>query len=339
VKADRAVGNWLILLAAMVFGMVIGGGHARTIGAGFSIQEWKPITGFIPPMSDGDWARLYGLYQDTSVFQAHPISLDAYKALFWPMFLDRCWGRLIALTFLLPFAYFLVKGRISRWLGVWLGAIFLAGAGQATMGWYMVKTARYPGVMSPPPEWLAPHLLSAMLVLAVLLWTGLTVRRPEPVPVPGVRVLRHWTSACVLLVWVTMGYGALVAATNAVTVFNTFPLMDGGLLPPGFLSMHPLWVNFVENQGTVQFCHRVLATVTAVTLVATAVMGLRAELPPWLRDLFLLMAGLVSLQYLLGMTTLVLAAPELGYVHELNAVLLFATAVAARHGLRGAVRG
>ncbi len=336
-RADRAVGNWLILLGCMIFGMVIGGGHARTINAGFSIQVWRPITGFIPPMSAAAWAHLFGLYQQTALYQSHPISLAAYKALFWPMFLDRCWGRLIALAFIIPFIYFWAKGRLSRRLKLWLGAIFLAGVGQATYGWYMVRTGMYPGVLSPPPAWAAPHLVSAMLVLLALLWTGMTIRTPTPAPLPGALGLRRLTSASLALILLTMFYGALVATTNAISVFNTFPTMDGQWIPKGFLAMQPLWWNFIANKATVQFCHRLLATITALTVLGTATLGLRAPLPPGLRDNFLIVAALVALQYVLGMTTLILAAPQLGYVHELNAVLLFGATAAARHGLRGAV--
>jgi cytochrome c oxidase assembly protein subunit 15 len=336
-KQDRAAGNWLLLLAFMVFGMTIGGGHARTIGAGFSIQVWRPITGFIPPMSAADWAYLYGLFQHTAQYQAHPVDLAGYKALFWPMFLDRCWGRLMALVFLVPFAVFLIKGRIQRKLALWLGFIFLLGAGQATYGWYMVQTGLYPGVLSPPPEWAAPHLISAMAILFLLLWTGLTLRNPEPARIEGAATLRGFSTATTVLIWVTMGFGALVATSGALKVFNSFPTMDGQWLPPDMFGQNPFWTNFITNKGTVQFCHRLLATLTALTALTTAVMGLRMKLPPALRDLFLLLAGLVALQYVLGMATLVLGNNELGFVHELNAVLLFATAIAARHGLRGAV--
>ncbi|WP_298216003.1 COX15/CtaA family protein [Acidocella sp.] len=334
---DRAVGNWLLLLAFMVFGMTVGGGHARTIGAGFSIQVWRPFTGFIPPLGPGDWGQLYALFQKTAQYQAHPISLAQYKSLFWPMFLDRCWGRLMALVFLIPFAVFLLRRRIPPRLALWLGLIFLAGCAQAAYGWYMVLTGMQPGVVSPPPGWAAPHLLSAMAILFLLLWTGLTLRNPEPERLEGAATLRGLATATAALVWLTMGFGALVATSGALHVFNSFPTMDGAWTPPGLLAQSPLWTNFVTNKATVQFCHRGLATLTALVALATAATGLRMRLPSALRDLFLLLGLLVALQYLLGMATLVLGNNQLGFVHELNAVLLFATAIAARHGLRGAV--
>ncbi len=330
-KPDKVLGNWCLMLAAMVFGMVVGGGHVRTIGAGFSIEVWRPVTGFIPPMNAADWSTLFGLFQKTALYQSHPITLAQYKSLFWPMFFDRNWGRLMAVAFLLPFAWFTATGRLRGRALLWMGSIFALGALQAFYGWYMVLQGLQPGVLSPPPAWAAPHLLSAMLIFAALLWTGLAFRTPQPAPVENAARLRHWTSASILLLFATMGFGALVATTNAITVYNSFPTMDGHWLPPAIFAPGPFWA----NQATVQFCHRLLATITAFVVLATAILGLRTTLPPALRDNFLLLAGLVALQYLLGMTTIVLGSNNLGYIHELTAVLLFATAITARHKLRG----
>jgi len=335
---DRLVSNWLLLLCAMIFGMVAGGGHARTIGAGYIIQVWQPFTGFLPPSSAAAWNHLFGLYQHTAQAQAlHPaMTLAQYKALFWPMFLDRLWGRIMALVLLIPLALFWRRGRISNRLAIWILAIFAAGGLQATFGWYLVLTGMRPGITTPPPLWLAPHFCAAMLIFAALLWTALTVRQPVPGPVPGGAHLRPWLNASIGLILTTMTLGALVAATNAITVFNSFPMMDGNWIPAGFQSLHPLWLNFVANKATVQFDHRLFATITALTVLITAILGLRQSLPPGPRDTFLLLAGLVSLQYLLGMATVLSGSVNLGFVHELNAVLLLAAAITARHNLRGA---
>jgi cytochrome c oxidase assembly protein subunit 15 len=323
-KQDRIVAAWLFTLCFMVFGLVAGGGHARTIGAGFAIQSWAPLTGFIPPLSPADWARQFALFQQTAQYQAHPVSLPVYKTLFWPMFLDRCWGRLMALVFLLPFGFFLWRRRISWRFATWLLAIFAAGGAQAFFGWLMVETGRHPGTLTPPPAYAATHFCTAMFIFSALFWTALTVRNPQPAENAG--FLRPWLTACIALILATMGLGALVAATNAISVFNTFPLMDGQLVPVGLLD---------DPQAVVQFFHRTLATLTVLTVLTTCALGLRAELSPGLRDLLLSLGGLVALQFLLGMVTLVLDAPELGYVHELNAVLLLATVLAARHKVSG----
>ena len=137
----------------MVFGMTIGGGHVRTIGAGFSIEVWRPVTGFIPPMNAADWSYLFALFRKTAQYQAHPITLAQYKSLFWPMYFDRNWGRLMALVFLLPAAFFFITGRLRGRALLWMGTIFALGALQAFYGWYMVLQGLKPGVLSPPPNW------------------------------------------------------------------------------------------------------------------------------------------------------------------------------------------
>jgi cytochrome c oxidase assembly protein subunit 15 len=323
VKADRAVSNWLFVLAFMVFGMVAGGGHARTIGASFIMQSWQPVTGFLPPLTALDWARQFALFQQTAIFHARPISLAQYKALFWPTFLDRDWGRLMALVFLVPLGWFLLKRRVSFAMAGWLLGIFAAGGAQAVFGWYMVETGLHPGVLTPSPEWGAPHFAVGMLIFGALLWTALSIRNPAAAG--NAPHLRPWANASIGLIFVTMCFGALVATSNALSVFNTFPLMDGRLIPPGM---------FTQTPATVQFFHRTLASLTTFTVLTTVVLGLReAGLTQGQRDLFLALGGLVALQFLLGMVTIVLGSGSLGYIHELNAVLLLACALAARHSL------
>ncbi len=334
---DKILGNWCLLLAAMVFGMIAGGGHARTIGAGFAIEVWRPVTGFIPPLHAQDWSYLFALFQKTAQYQAHPITLAQYKALFWPMFIDRCWGRLMALVFCVPLVWFLYTRRLRGRDALWLLGIFSLGAAQALYGWLMVLQGFKPGITSPPPAWAAPHFLSGILIYGLLLWTGLNYRAPVQSPVANAAGLRALLSACLVLLMATMGFGALVATSNAITVYHSFPSMDGHFMPPGMFTLQPFWQNFLTNKGTVQFCHRMLASLTALTLLATAIAGLRVRLPASLRDSFLVLAGLVALQYLLGMATVVLGSNDLGYVHELNAVLLFTAAIFARHELRGAM--
>jgi cytochrome c oxidase assembly protein subunit 15 len=329
--ANKTVGVWLLVLTFMVFGMAAGAGHAREIGAGFALQIWRPITGFIPPITAQDWSNLFTLFQSTTQYQAHPITMAAFKTLVWPMYLDRLWGRLMALVFLIPFGIFLAQGRISRALALRLAAIFLAGAAEAVFGWYIVLTGRQPGILSPPPAWVAPHFAAAILIFAALLWTALSELYPTPAPTAGPK---HWLSASVILLITTMSAGSLVAATHAISVYNSFPLMDGHLIPVKYLALQPGWQNFIINQATVQFDHRLLATITAFTVLTTAALGLRADLPQPFKDLFLLMAALVFVQFLLGMVTILSGSKTLGYIHGLTAFALLATTLTLRFHLR-----
>ncbi len=334
---DRLVGNWLLAIAAMIFGMVVGGGYVRTVDAGFALQVWKPIVGFLPPVSDAGWKHLFALYQRTPQFQSlHPaMTLTQFKAMAWPNILDRDWGRLTGIAFIIPLAVFRWQHRISNRLTIWLLFIFSAGAAEATMGWYMVRSAMSPGTLSPSPLWLASHFVLAMMIFSAVLWAALSIRNPVPVPVEGSTHLRPWLTTAIALIIAAMSTGSLVAATGANRVYNTFPLMNGHVMPQNAWALHPLWLNLVANQGTVQFEHRALATAATVVVLIAAVQGLRVPTGTKARDLFLLLALSVSLQYILGMTALVSGMNSIGYSHELNAVLVLAACIACRHTVRG----
>lgn len=332
------VGTWLLMICAMIFGMVIGGGDVRTIGAGFILQRWQPLFGILPPQSHAAWVQLFALYQHTEQFHTlHPrMTLAQFQSLAWPDILDRDWGRLMALVFALPLAFFWRQGWIGAKLGWWLLALFAAGAIEATMGWMMTYQGML-GLLHPSPLYLGPHLVLAMLIFTAMLWTALSLRHPEPVPIEGYAGLRTLLSLSVGLLIATIGLGALVAGSGGLQVDHSFPLMNGHFFPRHGWCLHPVWLNLLANPRTVQFEHRVLASVTALVVVCAAAIGLRAPLGARARDLFLLLAGLVTLQYILGMSTVVSGLRDLGYIHELTAVLLLAACIACRHALRGAV--
>jgi cytochrome c oxidase assembly protein subunit 15 len=336
-RQHSLVGNWLLIISAMIFGMVIGGGDVRTTGAGFMLQQWQPLFGILPPQSHAAWAHLFGLYQRTAQFQTlHPtMSLAQFKALAWPDILDRDWGRMMALAFAVPLAFFWRLGWISAKLGWWLLALFAAGAIEATMGWMMTYQGMF-GLLHPSPLYLGPHFVLAMAIFTAMLWTALSLRHPEPVPIEGYAGLRSVLSLSVGLLIATIGLGALVAGSGGLKVDHSFPLMNGHFFPRRGWALHPAWLNLVANPRTVQFEHRVFATVTAGVVIVAAAIGLRAPLGPRARDLFLLLAGLITLQYILGMSTVVSGMADLGYIHELTAVLLLAACIACRHALRGA---
>jgi cytochrome c oxidase assembly protein subunit 15 len=330
----KHVSTWLFILSFMVCGMIAGGGHARTIGAAFVMQDWSPITGILPPSSAAAWQHAFGLYQATASYSAHPITMPQFKALYWPMFLDRDWGRLMALTTIIPLAWFWVRRQISTRLALWIVAIFAAGAAQAVFGWIIVRA----GLHQPdlPAALAAPHFVSGIAIFAALLWTALTVRTPVPTP-SAAGFLRPWADASLAFVFVTASFGALVATSGALAFYHSFPLMDGQLVPSNLFADTPLWSNFLANPATIQFFHRTLATVTALTVLTTTVIGLRSETTSdALRDTLLAAAALTALQYLLGMATIVLGSVDLGYIHELNAVALLGVLLIARHQLRGA---
>jgi len=175
----RAVALWLLLCCAMIFAMVVLGGVTRLTHSGLSMVEWKPVTGFLPPMSESAWEDAFAKYRQYPEYREinAGMTLDEFKSIFWLEFIHRVWGRAIGVVFLLPFLYFLVRKRIDRWLAPRLALIFVLGALQGVMGWYMVKS----GLVDRPDVSqyrLTAHLLAAFVIYGYILWVALALLHP-----------------------------------------------------------------------------------------------------------------------------------------------------------------
>ena len=333
---DRAIGLWLMVCAGMVLAMVVIGGITRLTGSGLSIVEWRPVMGFLPPLSDAAWERLYDLYRATPQYLEvnAGMTLAEFRAIFWWEYVHRLWGRLIGLVFFLPFVWFLIRGRVRKSLVPRLVLLFLLGGAQGALGWYMVRS----GLVDIPEVSqyrLAAHLSLAFLIYAALVWTGLSLIFASPVTIAdrlGAQVRRLALFALVLIA-VTILSGAFVAGTDAGLIFNSFPLMDGSILPPGYFD-HPAAP--FEDHGTIQFHHRVLAI---VSLIAVAALWWRSRwlaLTPRARMVANVLMAMAALQVALGITTLLLVVPVYAAAtHQAGAVLLFTMILWFVHELRG----
>ncbi|TQF77614.1 heme A synthase [Elioraea sp. Yellowstone] len=332
---DRAVGAWLLGIAAMVLVMVALGGATRLTGSGLSIMEWRPLTGWFPPLSEAEWQRLFDLYRTIPQYAAVNAGMDlaGFREIFWLEYLHRLWGRLIGVAFLAGFAGLWLAGRIRRDLVPRLALLFALGALQGFVGWFMVASGFFPHRTAVSPYRLVIHLGLAFLILAALLWTALgLLRRPaaEWAPAP----LRRGVIATGLLAIVAMLAGGFVAGIRAGFDYNTFPLMDGRLVPAGYGALEPWLMNWFENVAAVQFNHRLVATLAlgaALWLAAVAWRQRGRSAAP----AALLLAGAVVLQYLLGVLTLVHVVPVgLGTLHQTMAALVLAAFVNALDRMR-----
>jgi cytochrome c oxidase assembly protein subunit 15 len=333
----RAVAAWLFLCCGLIFLMVVVGGITRLTLSGLSITEWKPVIGVVPPLSAADWAAEFAKYQQIPEYRAihFAMSLDEFKSIYYWEYFHRLLGRLIGLAFALPFIWFLARRQLPRRLAAPLAGILLLGFLQGALGWYMVESGLADRVEVSQYR-LTAHLALALAIYAAILWTALGIVRDPPFPdaSPG---WRRASEAVLALVAATVLAGGFVAGTRAGLTYNTFPLMDGRLVPAGYARLHPLWLNWFENIATVQFDHRALAvgTVTAVFLLWAA--ALRADLPKPARNALHALLAATILQVALGISTLLLVVPiPLAAVHQAGAVLLLTAAVVLRHTLRGA---
>jgi cytochrome c oxidase assembly protein subunit 15 len=331
----RLLALWLLALSAMVFVMVVLGGATRLSGSGLSIMEWAPLAGALPPMSDAEWQRLFALYRQIPQYELlHAgFGLAGFKQIFWLEWIHRFWGRLIGLAFLIPLIWLWARGAIPRSLRPRLVLLFVLGGLQGAVGWFMVKSGFFPDSIAVSAYRLVAHLAFALLLYLALLWTGLSVLRGTRPREGGA----SWRSAAlaVALVALTILAGGFVAGLHAGRVYNTFPLMDGHLVPRGYAELAPFWRNLVENVVAVQFDHRVLATLSAVAVGIAVLRGLRMRPRGLLRAALMAFGGLVAVQYALGVTTLLAAAPPgLATLHQAVAMLLLTAGVVTLHAAR-----
>ncbi len=334
------VAAWLFVCCAMIFVMVMVGGITRLTLSGLSITEWKPIIGVVPPLSASEWAVEFAKYQQIPEYRAVHLamSLDEFKSIYFWEYLHRLLGRLIGVAFAVPFIWLLARRRLPRRLVAPLASVLLLGFGQGLLGWYMVKSGLADRVEVSQYR-LVAHLALALAIYGAILWVALgIVRGPARADrrsgaSPG---WRRAAEAVLALVALTISAGGFVAGTRAGLTYNTFPLMDGALVPAGYAQLHPFWLNWFENIAAIQFNHRALATVTATAVVVLWTAGLRAVLPQPVRLALHMLLAAAALQVALGISTLILAVPiALAAAHQAGAVLLLTLAIFLRHTLRG----
>lgn len=329
---EKWVARWLFTVAGMVFFMVILGGVTRLTGSGLSMTDWHPVTGWLPPMTDVAWAKLFAAYQATPEFRyINPtMDVEGFKGIFWLEYLHRVFGRMIGLAFGVPLLFFLIKGwlpGVLKWKAI---GLFILGGSQGVLGWYMVQS----GLVDEPDVSqyrLAAHLGLAIVIYMALVWTGLGVREARMGPGD---TLSRLTTALVALGFLTVVSGAFVAGLNAGKIFNTFPLMEGGLLPPDGLPLAPLHLNFFEDPGVVQFQHRLLA-ITTLGAVGALWFHLRQSSEASLRKAGHFVAIAAGCQVLLGIATLMLVVPlPLAALHQAGAVVLLTALLYVLHRIR-----
>ena len=336
---DRRIATWLIACCALVFAMVVLGGVTRLTRSGLSIVEWQPVVGTIPPLTTADWEALFRKYQQTPEYrQVNPgMDLDGFKGIFWLEYFHRLLGRLIGLVFFVPLLYFLWRRALTRQLALQLGGVFLLGAAQGVLGWYMVAS----GLVDDPrvsQYRLTAHLALAFAIYAAMLWIALGLLDTAPArPALDARIvrLRRLAWAVTFLVAAMVVTGGFVAGIRAGLAYNTFPLMNGHWVPPEMLSIEPWYLNFFSNMATVQFDHRLGAWLLAIAVPWLWFEAGRPEIAPRTRLLTHLLAGALAVQIALGIATLLLAVPiALATAHQAGALVVFTTALALNHSLR-----
>src|SRR5262245_16937196 len=322
---SRALRLWRIAVAALIFAMVLVGGATRLTESGLSIVEWKPFTGTIPPLSETAWQAEFEEYQTIPQYQQvnRGMTLAEFKLIYWWEWAHRLLGRLIGAAFLLPFLWFLWRGTVEPALRGWLWGIFGLGAVQGAVGWWMVASGLAERVNVSPYR-LAFHLTLACAIFALIVWT---IRRLRPQPLANAPMRLRATAVVLLaLVLGQIYWGALVAGLRAGLLYNTWPLIDGRVVPAAasLFFNEPWWCNLFENPLTVQFTHRTIAYVLWIAALAHAIDAARAGRA----GLPMVLAIALTIQAALGIATLLNQVPILlALAHQGVAIIVLAIAV------------
>jgi cytochrome c oxidase assembly protein subunit 15 len=333
-ERDRAlVRGWLVVVAALIVAMVVVGGATRLTGSGLSITEWQPIHGVVPPLNEAEWQEEFAKYQQIPEFRViNPeMSLAEFKGIFWWEWAHRLLGRLIGVVVLVPMIALWASGRIETALKPRLVAIFLLGGLQGAVGWWMVASGLAERTDVSQYR-LAVHLTLACAILAYVVWVARSLAAERSAAVSS--GMKAVAGLIVAVAVVQIFLGGLVAGLNAGLAYNTWPLMDGAVIPSGLLAQSPTWTNLFENIATVQFDHRLGAYLLFALAIVHAVQARKSTAAFGATVL----AALVTVQAGLGIATLVAGVPlPLALLHQLGAVAVLVAAVAHRRGMSPAL--
>lgn len=298
--------------------MIILGGYTRLSQSGLSIVEWAPIKGIILPLSEQSWNIEFNKYQHSPEYQKinYGMSLEEFKQIFFVEYSHRLLGRLIGLAFLLPFLYFFFKGNFSKTDTYYYSFILFLIALQGGIGWIMVKSG-----LSDNPHVsqyrLSLHLIMACFIMILIMWKI----------IPGISCNNKHGWFSLILIIFQIASGAFVAGLKAGLVYNTFPLMDGEIIPNGLFLMKPWYKNIFENIIMVQFIHRILATINLINLLAYSYKLFNLD---HTKKIAILLAVTITMQFSLGVVTLVLQVPTLwALLHQAVAIILLLIIVAS----------
>lgn len=351
--SSRKIVIWLLAGCLLIWGMVVVGGITRLTHSGLSMAKWK-IASVIPPHTEAQWESEFNDYKQTPEYKQinSYFTLDDYKHIYWWEFIHRLIGRMIGVVFLVPFAFFVYKGWLKGKLLIKSLVIFAMGGAQGVLGWYMVAS----GLQDVPHVshyFLAAHLITAFITFGYGFWVALDLIYPGLTLLPqtpkgalssGVQSpfrglgqkafhsLRKWTWILLFFVLFQIMYGAFTSGLHAGQFDPTWPKMGNNWIAPEVTAMSPVWKNFIDGVAGVQFIHRYNAYVVVLLVFLIWFKSRKLQLLPTQSNGMKFLVGMVSLQFLLGVLTLIYSVPVvLGVLHQTGAFLLFASTIFVLH--------
>ena len=324
IKHNTFLLNWLTLIFILVIAMIVIGGITRITDSGLSMVEWRPLLGFLPPLNDQEWERVFDLYKNTPEYSHYNKGMlfSEFKFIFFWEYFHRLWGRIIGIVFIIPFVYLIFTKKIERFIIIRLLVILFFGSLQAFIGWWMVKS----GLIDKPDVSqyrLAIHFGNSLLILFLLFWLILDLKNKKS------KIKFDLNLIIFLILFITIIAGSLVAGMDAGLMYNTYPLMNDNFFPIDYLSLG--FLDPFENPGSAQFHHRHLGLISLIAIGIFFVKNL------YKKKVFLellLLIFLISIQFLLGVYILLNYVPNLNAsLHQIGAVLIFLTMIKIIHTL------
>ena len=320
-SSNRSIVIWLYIIMFMVFCMVLIGGITRLTDSGLSMVDWRPIMGAIPPLTEAQWLETFEAYRQYPEYKLinKGMSLSDFKFIFFWEYFHRLFGRLIGIAFFFPFVYFTVKKKFSSSMFKKLCVAFVLGGMQGLMGWYMVKS----GLVNKPDVShlrLCAHLSLAFIIIGYIYWLTLELKFKAS----NNQLTKSFKPLFIffIILCIQIMYGAFVAGLDAGLTYNTFPLMGRNFLPKDMFFMQPVLINLIENSGTIQFVHRTIGWILFAMGIYFFVKANQSE-NFQLKKGFKMLGVIVVLQFILGVSTLVMFVPiSLASMHQIGACIL-----------------
>lgn len=322
---------WLITLTIMVFLIIIIGGLTRLTDSGLSMVDWQPILGTIPPLNNHQWQEVFNDYKLTPEFLYvnKNMTLDEFKYIFWWEWFHRFFARLIGLVFIIPFIYFLIKKNLNSFFYKRFSIIFSLGLFQALVGWWMVKS----GLSDDPfvsPYRLTFHLTNAVIIYALLLWTSVEYFHLKTTNFISIRSKNVLILISIILVFVTILSGGFMAGSHAGQSFNTYPLMNGKIIPDDIYLEDLGFLNMFENTVTINFNHRWIATITFIYTFSFFSYLIFKKVINLSNQIIISVLLILTLQFLLGIMALLSnVSIYYGSLHQTNSIALLSILLVA----------
>ena len=313
---------WLFALCLMIVAMIFIGGVTRLTGSGLSMVEWRPFLGFLPPLTETEWTRVFELYKLSPEFKQINswMEISDFKFIFFWEYFHRVWGRLIGLFILIPFLYFIFTKKLKNKILFRSSIILFLVCVQGLIGWWMVKSGLNE-IATVSQYRLSVHLSMAFIILGISFWTALDLFEGAP------KNLKSYDIIPLLFISLTIIAGTFVSGMDAGLVYNTFPYMGDGIIPIEYGNLG--FIDPFENPVTAQFHHRLLASITLIIIIIYSIHYIISN-PKNLRILLLLFA--IICQFIIGIFTLLYSVPiTLGAMHQFVGVLLFLSAIWVLH--------